>query len=121
ITAADAGFATMGASGNNWTSSSVVKWPVLEGAIQAPRVDTCGAYNTRLIKDASDSGFVAFSATNTQQNTLDWAKLRHGVFTHVLVGGMRGEVDLCERRRCAYLISVRSSSQTRLPAARENW
>jgi WD40 repeat protein len=92
---------------NNWASSSVVKWSVLEGAIQAAKgrrllfVDTCrsgGAYNARLIKDASDGGIVAFSATNTQQDALELANLGHGVFTHVLVRGMRGEADLMQEK-----------------------
>jgi uncharacterized caspase-like protein len=52
-----------------------------------------GDYNARLSKDASDSGIVAFSVTNTQQEALELANLGYGVFTHVLVRGMRGEAD----------------------------
>jgi WD40 repeat protein len=95
-----------GGSGN-WASSSVVSWPTLEASIQAAKgrrllfVDTChsgGAYNARLIKDASDGGVVAFSATNTQQYALELTNLGHGAFTHVLMRGMNGEADTAKEK-----------------------
>lgn len=98
--------ARAGDSGN-WASSSVVSWPVLEASIQAAKgrrllfVDTCrsgGAYNARLIKDASDGGIVAFSATSMQQDAVELASLGHGVFTHILVRGIRGEADIAKKR-----------------------
>jgi len=93
--------------GGNFASSSVVKWTTLEGAIQAAKgrrllfVDTCragSAYNARLIKDASDGGIVAFSATNTQQDALELPDLGHGVFTFTLVKGLNGAADLAQER-----------------------
>src|SRR5215813_282755 len=64
---------------DNFASSSLVSWPVLV-AIQAAKgrrlllVDTChsgSAFNARRIKDASDGGVVAISATNTQQDAVE--------------------------------------------------
>jgi uncharacterized caspase-like protein len=95
-----------GGSGN-WASSSIIKWTTLETAIQAAKgrrllfVDTCrsgSAYNARLIKDASDGGIVAFSATNMQQDALELPSLGHGVFTSVLVKGLRGAADIAQER-----------------------
>ena len=93
--------------GGSFASSSVISWPTLENAIQAAKgrrllfVDTCrsgSAYNARLIKDASDGGIVAFSATNMQQDALELTKLGHGVFTHVLVKGLKGEADVAQEK-----------------------
>jgi hypothetical protein len=95
-----------GESGN-WASSSIIKWSTLETAIQAAKgrrllfVDTCrsgSAYNARLIKDASDGGIVAFSATNMQQDALELPNLGHGVFTSVLVRGLKGAADIAHER-----------------------
>jgi uncharacterized caspase-like protein len=91
----------------NWASSSVISWPTLEASIQAAKgrrllfVDTCrsgSAYNARLIKDASDGGIVAFSATNMQQDAMELTRLGHGVFTHVLVKGLEGEADVAREK-----------------------
>jgi WD40 repeat protein len=92
----------VGESGN-WASSSIIKWATLESTIEAAKgrrllfVDTChsgGAYNARLIKDATDDAIVAFTATNTQQEALELTSLGHGAFTHVVVRGIKGEADL---------------------------
>lgn len=94
-------------SQDNLASSSIISWPVIEGAIQAAKgrrllfVDTCrsgNAYNARLIKDASDGGIVAFSATNMQQDAVELANLGHGVFTYVLVKGLKGEADIAQEK-----------------------
>ncbi|WP_088345201.1 MULTISPECIES: PDZ domain-containing protein [Rhodomicrobium] len=93
--------------GNVLQSSSVVKWSVLEGALQAAKgrrllfVDTCrstSAFNSRLMKDASDEAIVAFSATNTQQDALEMAEIGHGVFTNAVVKGLNGAADLANER-----------------------
>ena len=95
-----------GESGN-WASSTIIKWSALETSIQAAKgrrllfVDTCrsgSAYNARLIKDASDGGIVAFSATNMQQDALELPNLGHGVFTSVLVKGLKGAADVANER-----------------------
>jgi WD40 repeat protein len=91
----------------NWASSSVIKWTTLEGAIEAAKgrrllfVDTChagSAYNARLIKDASDGGIVAYSATTMQQEALEFANIGHGVFTNVLIKGLNGAADLGQEK-----------------------
>ena len=95
------------ADGSNLASSSVIKWSVLEGAIQSARgrrllfVDTCrstNAFNPRLMKDASDDAIVAFSATNTQQDALELADLGHGVFTSAVVKGLMGAADIAQEQ-----------------------
>ena len=93
--------------GSNLASSSVIKWSVLEGAIQSAKgrrllfVDTCrstNAFNARLMKDASDEAIVAFSATNTQQDALELADLGHGVFTAAVVKGLNGAADIAQEQ-----------------------
>jgi hypothetical protein len=88
-------------------SSSVIKWQLIEGFLHNAKgrrmlfADTCrsgNAYNARLIKDASDGEIVAFSATNKQQDALEFAKLQHGIFTHVLLRGLEREADLRKER-----------------------
>jgi WD40 repeat protein len=92
---------------DNFASSTVVNWLVFESAIQSAKgrrllfVDTCrsgNAFNARLIKDASDEGVVAFSATNTQQDAIELPNLGHGVFTDVLIKGLRGAADVAHER-----------------------
>jgi len=61
------------------------------------------AYNARLMKDASDNGIVAYSATSMQQDALELSSLGHGVFTHVLVRGLRGEADIAKKREVRVL------------------
>jgi WD40 repeat protein/uncharacterized caspase-like protein len=93
--------------GSNLASSSVIKWAVLEDAIQSARgrrllfVDTCrstNAFNPRLMKDASDDAIVAFSATNSQQDALELADLGHGAFTSVVVKGLNGAADIAQEQ-----------------------
>ena len=85
----------------------MIKWSVLEGAIQSAKgrrllfVDTCrstNAFNPRLMKDASDDAIVAFSATNTQQDALELADLGHGVFTSAVVKGLMGAADIAQEQ-----------------------
>lgn len=87
---------------NVWRSSTVVRWQVLQRALQSARgrrlmlVDTChsgNAFNPKLLKDANDAGIVVFSATD--ENTLAQEKVRlgHGVFTYALLEGLKGKAD----------------------------
>jgi WD40 repeat protein len=89
-----------------WRPSSVVKWQVLQQALQDAQgsrimfVDTCharGAYNSRLIKDAADANIVVFSATDTETLAQETSKLGHGVFTYALSQGLNGEADLMKK------------------------
>lgn len=88
-------------------SGSLVKWAVIEEAIQSAKgrrllfVDTCrstNAFNPRLMKQASDDAIVAFSATNTQQDALELANLGHGAFTNAVVKGLNGAADIAQER-----------------------
>jgi hypothetical protein len=90
----------------HWRPSSVVKWQVLQQALQDAQgsrimfVDTCharGAYNSRLIKDAADANIVVFSATDTETLAQETSKLGHGVFTYALSEGLNGEADLMKK------------------------
>jgi len=95
------------ADGSNLASSSVIKWAVIEGAIQSAKgrrllfVDTCrstSAFNPRLMKDASDDAIVAFSATNTQQDALEMPGLGHGAFTSAVIKGLNGAADIAQEQ-----------------------
>jgi hypothetical protein len=89
-----------------WRPSSVVKWTSLQQALQEAQgsrimfVDTChssGAYNSRLVKDASDANIVVFSATDKDTEAQETSKLGHGVFTYALSQGLNGEADARKR------------------------
>jgi WD40 repeat protein len=91
----------------NPAPDSIVKWTALEDAVQAAKgrrlmfVDTCrsgNAFNARLMKDASDEGIVAFSATNAKQDALEMPGLGHGAFTSALVKGLNGAADLAQEK-----------------------
>ena len=95
------------ADDTNLAPTTVVKWAVLEDAIQSAKgrrllfVDTCrstNAFNPRLMKDASDEAIVAFSATNTQQDALELPSLGHGAFTNAVVKGLNGAADIAQER-----------------------
>jgi uncharacterized caspase-like protein len=95
------------AEDGNFAPASVMKWTSLEGAIHAAKgrrllfVDTCrsgNAFNARLMKDASDEGIVAFSATNNKQDALEMPSLGHGAFTSALIKGLNGAADLAQEK-----------------------
>jgi uncharacterized caspase-like protein len=94
-------------SHDNLASSTVISWIALENAIQSAKgrrllfIDTCrsgNAYNARLIKDASDGGIVAYSATNMQQDAIELPTLGHGAFTNALIKGLKGAADLAQEK-----------------------
>ncbi|MGO9683962.1 MAG: caspase family protein [Beijerinckiaceae bacterium] len=87
---------------NYFLPSTVVKWSVLQQALQDAHgkrimfVDTChsgGAHNQRLIKDAADANIVVFSATNSVTEAQEDANLGHGIFTYALAEGLNGKAD----------------------------
>ncbi|EDN69980.1 caspase catalytic subunit p20 [Beggiatoa sp. PS] len=89
-------------SGDDWQADTVIKWRVLQETLQEAKgrrvllVDTChagGAFNPRLIKDASDQEIVVLSATDTSSVAQELPELGHGVFTHALLKGLNGEAD----------------------------
>jgi WD40 repeat protein len=86
-------------SSGSWRGSSVVRWVLLQNALQNTQgrrlmfVDTChsgGAYNARLINDATDANIIVFSATDTQTLSWELENLTHGVFTYALIRGLEG-------------------------------
>jgi WD40 repeat protein len=88
--------------GKYYLPSTVVKWSVLQGALQNAQgirimfVDTChshGAYNPRLVKDAADANVVVFSATDSATEAQERGDLGHGIFTYALDEGLRGLAD----------------------------
>ena len=92
--------------GQNWRPSSVVRWHILQQALQDAQgsrimfVDTCharGAYNQRLIKDAADANIVVFSATDSATEAQERSELGHGVFTYALDKGLKGGADFMKR------------------------
>jgi len=91
-----------------WCPSSVVKWSVLQQALQDAQgrrimfVDTChssGAYSSRLVKDASDANIVVFSATDKDTTAQETNKLGHGVFTYAVSQGINGGADFGKNGR----------------------
>ena len=87
---------------NRWRKSSVIKWRVLQDALEESQgqrllfVDTChagNAFNSRLIKDAADAKIVVISATDSDSFAQELPKLKHGVFTYALLEGLKGKAD----------------------------
>jgi uncharacterized caspase-like protein len=85
-----------------WRPSSVVRWTLLQQALQDAQgsrimfVDTChasGAYSSRLVKDAADANIVVFSATDKETDAQERSRLGHGVFTYALSEGINGGAD----------------------------
>jgi WD40 repeat protein len=89
-----------------WRPSSVVRWHVLQQALQEAHgnrimfVDTCharGAFSPRLVKDASDANIVVFSATDKETQAQERSELGHGVFTYALSEGLKGGADFTKK------------------------
>ena len=83
-----------------WKRSSLVDWRRIQGAMgravgrRIMVLDTChaeNAYNPRLEKDAADARIVVLSATAANNTAAEVAQLGHGVFTHAILQGLRGE------------------------------
>jgi WD40 repeat protein len=84
---------------DHWRPSSVVRWHVLQHALQEAHgnrimfVDTCharGAFSPRLVKDAFDANIVVFSATDQDSLAQERSDLGHGVFSYALSEGLKG-------------------------------
>jgi hypothetical protein len=90
-------------AGREWRADSVIKWDVLQTALQEAKgrrvllVDSChagSAINPRLIKDASDHEIIVLSATDSYSVAQEWPELKQGVFTYALLQGLKGKADL---------------------------
>lgn len=91
-----------GTDDGRWRPSSVVRWHVLQQALQEAHgsrimfVDTChsrGAFSSRLVKDASDANIIVFAATDRDSAAQERDDLGHGVFTYALNEGLQGGAD----------------------------
>jgi len=88
---------------NRWRKSSVIKWRVLQDALEENQgrrlllVDTChsgNAFNSRLVKDAADARIVVISATDSDTVAQELPRLKHGVFTYALLEGLNAHADM---------------------------
>ncbi|MGI9385615.1 MAG: caspase family protein, partial [Methyloligellaceae bacterium] len=88
--------------GKAWQAQSVVDWRALQDTLQSTRgrrillVDTChagNAFNARLVKDAADASIVVFAATDADTLAQERPALKHGVFTHAILQGLKGAAD----------------------------
>src|SRR5208282_5545695 len=82
--------------------SSVVPWYAIEEAIDGAKgrrllfIDTChsaGAYNERLGNAAYYANILAYSSARWDQEALESAAFKHGLFTEALVEGLAGAAD----------------------------
>ena len=89
-----------------WRPSSVVRWHVLQQALQEAQgsrimfVDTChsrGAFSPRLVKDAFDANIVVFAATDKDTEAQERPELGHGVFTYAVNEGLQGGADFMKK------------------------
>ncbi len=86
-----------------WRKSSVIKWRVLQDALEGTAgrrillVDTChsgNAFNARLVKDAANARITIISATDSNSFAQELPDLKHGVFTYALLEGLKGKADV---------------------------
>jgi WD40 repeat protein len=89
-------------------ASSIVPWYAIEEAIDQAKgrrllfVDTChsaGAYNERLGNTAYYANILAYSSARWDQEALESAEYKHGLFTQALLEGLGGEADAKHRGR----------------------
>lgn len=82
--------------------NTAIPWLELQEALQSTQgkrillVDTChsgNAFNPRLVKDTADSRITLISATDENSVASESAGLNHGVFTHTLLQGLKGQAD----------------------------
>ena len=88
--------------GERWRPETVVDWRNLQTTLETVKgrrimvIDTChagNAFNPRLIKDADDANITVLAATDAETLAEERASLGHGVFTHAILRGLRGEAD----------------------------
>ena len=83
-----------------WRRSSLVQWSDIQRAVERAKgrrimlLDTChaaNAFNPRLEKEAADARIIVFSATAANNTAAELPELGHGIFTHSVLQGLRGE------------------------------
>lgn len=87
--------------GDAWRPSSVLKWEVLQTALQEAQgrrimfVDTCHSGNrvdfSRFRKNVINDAIIVFSATDEKTLAQEHPDLGHGVFSHALIEGLEGK------------------------------
>jgi WD40 repeat protein len=82
--------------------ASIVPWYAIEEAIDNAKgrrllfIDTChsaGAYNERLGNAAYYANILAYSSARWDQEAMESAQFKHGLFTQALVEALNGEAD----------------------------
>jgi WD40 repeat protein len=95
-------------AGGKIRPSSIVPWYAIEEAIDQAKgrrllfVDTChsaGAYNERLGNTAYYANILAYSAARWDQEALESAEYKHGLFTQALLEALNGEADATHQGR----------------------
>ncbi len=95
-------------TGGKIRPSSVVPWHWIEETIDQAKgrrllfIDTChsaGAYNERLGNKAYYANILAYSSARWDQEALESAQFKHGLFTEALVEALSGKADTEHRGR----------------------
>lgn len=85
-----------------WRPSTAVRWYDIQRPLESAGgkrvmfVDTCHsqqAFNPRFMNEASDARMVVFSATDAETLAIEDPSLGHGIFTHALLEGVKGNAD----------------------------
>jgi WD40 repeat protein len=93
-------------AGDKIRASSIVPWYAIEEAIDQAKgrrllfIDTChsaGAYNERLGNTAYYANILAYSSARWDQEALESAEYKHGLFTQALLEALNGEADASHR------------------------
>lgn len=110
-------------AGGKIRASSMVPWYAIEEAIDQAKgrrllfVDTChsaGAYNERLGNTAYYANILAYSSARWDQEALESAEYKHGLFTQALLEALNGEADAKHQGRVDTL-QLNEYLQTRVP------
>ncbi len=94
--------------GGKIRASSIVSWYAIEEAIDQAKgrrllfVDTChsaGAYNERLGNTAYYANILVYSSARWDQEALESAEYKHGLFTQALLEALNGKADAMHQGR----------------------
>jgi WD40 repeat protein len=95
-------------TGGKIRASSIVSWYAIEEAIDQAKgrrllfIDTChsaGAYNERLGNTAYYANILVYSSARWDQEALESAEYKHGLFTQALLEALNGEADTTHQGR----------------------
>jgi uncharacterized caspase-like protein len=89
-----------------------VPWQILQEAVETAKgrrilfIDTChasNAYNQQLGNAAYHANIIAYTAARFDQEALEDAKLKHGLFTYAVVEALEGKGDLATKKEISIL------------------